>query len=205
MSNKTWYTALTGLAFLIVVIIGFGVSGDEITATKDSAAQVVKQYHDDHTQQWISAFLEVLASALLVYFGAHLRRAFAVGDTIAPVIFAGTITIAIGLAFDASVTVALLDATDKPKVAIDPGAIQALALLYNNDFMPMVLGTALYGTSVGIATLKYGVLPKWLGVIAILLGIVAITPIGFVGFIGMGVWTGIASVVLALRTKNATA
>jgi hypothetical protein len=203
MSNKTWYTCLTGLAFLIVMLISFGISGNEITATKDSVADIAKKYHDDNSTLWISAGLEVIGSALLVYFGAHLKNAFAAAQTLGPVILAGTLAIAVGLAFDATLTIALLDATHKPKVAIDQGTIQTLAFLYNNDFAPMVLGTALYATAAGLATIRHGVLPKWLGVIGILLGVVAVTPIGFVGFIAMGVWTGVASVLLALQAKKA--
>ena len=46
-------------------------------------------------------------------------------------------------------------------------------------------------------------LPKWLAGIALLLGVIAVTPIGFVAFIAMALWIPITSILLALRASAA--
>ena len=45
-------------------------------------------------------------------------------------------------------------------------------------------------------------LPVWLGWIAIVLGIVGMTPIGWIAFMGTGVWILIASVMLLLSERK---
>jgi hypothetical protein len=140
---------------------------------------------------------------VLVYYGLHLRVALR-DSAVAPMILIGTAIVAVGLAIDASLTFALVSATDDPKVAISPQSIQTLSLLYNNDFVPFVLGAGLFGTSVGIATLQTGVFPKWLGWIAVGLGVLAFAgPAGIVALVGLVLWIATTSVMLALKTKNA--
>jgi hypothetical protein len=52
---------------------------------------------------------------------------------------------------------------------------------------------------------RYGALPKWLGWVAILLGVVGVTPIGFAAFLGLGIWILIVSVILSLRARGTSA
>jgi hypothetical protein len=42
-----------------------------------------------------------------------------------------------------------------------------------------------------------------LGWVAILIGVAALTPAGFFAFIGMGLWVGLASIMLAMRARTA--
>jgi hypothetical protein len=79
-----------------------------------------------------------------------------------------------------------------------------LQALWDNDFMPLALGTGLFLLASGISTVRHGALPKWLGWIAILLGIVAFTPIGFASAAAAAVWILIVSVLLALRARPTT-
>ncbi|HWI21435.1 MAG TPA: hypothetical protein VNT22_02345 [Baekduia sp.] len=205
MSKATWYTALTGLVFVIIVIIGVLIAGNEVDATKDSAAKIIETYQDDRDTLLAGTVLEAIAAAMLVYYGLHLRVAMA-ASRVAPMILIGTAVIATGLAIDASLTFAVISATDDPDVAIDPSAIQAMQLIYNADFVPFILGAGLFGTAAGIATIQTGVFPKWLGWIAVVLGVVAFAgPVGFFGLIGLVLWIGATSVMLAINTKNASA
>ncbi len=64
------------------------------------------------------------------------------------------------------------------------------------------MGLQLFLLGVGLAAWRLGVLPKWLAGIALLLGVVAVTPIGFVTFIAMALWIPITSILLALRAKR---
>jgi hypothetical protein len=57
--------------------------------------------------------------------------------------------------------------------------------------------------STGISIVRHAALPKWLGWIAILLGVLGVTPAGFLAFMGGGIWILVVSVMLALRTRAA--
>jgi len=60
--------------------------------------------------------------------------------------------------------------------------------------------------SFGIAVVRSGALPKWLGWVAIALGIVAlIPPIGFAAFIGTALIILIVSILLAVRARSEAA
>ena len=82
--------------------------------------------------------------------------------------------------------------------------MQALQALWDNDWPPIVLGAAVLLLASGLSIALYGALPRWLGWIAILLGVVGLTPIGFVAFLGGGLWILIVSVLLTLRARALT-
>ena len=57
----------------------------------------------------------------------------------------------------------------------------------------------------GLSVVLHGGLPKWLGWIAVLFGVVGLTPVGFIGFLGGAVWIVVVSVLLARRRPAAPA
>ena len=205
MTNKTWWTWLAGLGFLALGIVAIILSGGEPPSASDDSVREIAKYYDDNSDTLMaSCFLGTIASVLLVYFGSHLRNTFREASLLGTVIFAGTIVLAVALAVDSAIQFALIDAVDDPDVAIAPGAIQALGLLFDNDFLLFILGICLYGTASGLAIIRHGVIPKWLGWAAIVFGLFVLIPheIGFIGFIGMFLWTGVVSVYMALQAKK---
>ena len=84
-----------------------------------------------------------------------------------------------------------------------PTVIQTLNALGADMFFTVAVGTGAFLLGSGIATLKTGVLPRWLGWAAVVIGVIALTPAGFFGFLALGVWTLIASVILAMRVNAA--
>jgi hypothetical protein len=48
----------------------------------------------------------------------------------------------------------------------------------------------------GAAAVRHGGLPKWLGWLGIVIGVVAFTPAGFIAFLAAGIWILIVSVLL---------
>ena len=107
--------------------------------------------------------------------------------------------LATGIAIDSTIAFALSEAADD----IDPAAAQALQALWDNDFMPFALGSIVLLLASGLSIVRHGALPKWLGWIAIVLGVISMTPAGFVGFLGAAVWIVIVSVMLSLRARAA--
>lgn len=203
--NKSVIGALTGLGFLILAILSFVLMGDEPPEAKEGAQEIVDYYTDNKDSIQIANLLAGIAGALLVYFGAYLRKAVAEkegpGGWLSAVILSATAVMAIGIAIDATISFALTEAAED----IEPSAAVALQALWDNDFIPVAMGSLLFLSSVGISIVKTGVLPKWLGWVFIVLAVAGMTPAGFVSFLLGGVLIGVMSVMLALRARDAGA
>ena len=202
--GKEWLGALTGVAFVVVGIISFAVGGEPESADKP-VNEVVAFYVDNKDSVQIGAILTAVAGLLLIFFGAYLRKvlhaAGGQGEMLSLVAFAGLVMVALGLAIDATIAFALAEAAED----IDPTAVQALQALWDNDFIPIALGVLAFLWGTGIAVIRSGVLPKWLGWVMILLGIVGATPIGFVSAIASALLVLVLSILFTLRERSAPA
>ncbi len=200
--SKEWLVPLTGVAFVLVGIIGFAISG-EPKSVDDPVREIVDFYVDNKDSVQIGAIIQVLAGLLLIFFGAYLRKvlhAAAPEEEILPLVaFIGFVIVAVGFAIDATISFALAEAADD----IDPAAVQALQALWDNDFLPMILGVLAFLVATGISVIRSGALPKWLGWVMIVLAIVGLTPIGFVAAIGAAVLVLVLSIMLSLRARSA--
>ena len=71
--------------------------------------------------------------------------------------------------------------------------------------MPLVLGVLMFLWATGLAVIRTGALPKWLGWVMVVLGVVALTPIGFVAAIGAAILVLVLSILLSVRARSAPA
>jgi hypothetical protein len=201
-SSRGWLVPLTGAAFVVVAIISFIVGGEPKDATHP-ATEIVNWYLDHKNSVEISAFIGVAATVLLVFFGAYLRdvlRTAAGGaDMLSLVSFIGIVIVAVGFAFDTTIQLAIAERADD----IDPIAVQSLQALWDNDFVPIALGILLFLWATGISVLRSGALPKWIGWIMLLLGVIGLTPIGFAAFIGSALLILVISILLSVRARSA--
>ena len=200
--SKGWLVPLTGVAFIVVAIIGFIVGGEPKDASHP-ATEIVDWYIDNKDSVEVGAFIGVAATVLLVFFGAYLRNVLRVAaggdDMLSLVSFIGLVVVAVGFAIDTTISIAIAERADD----IDPIAVQSLQALWDNDFVPIALGVLLFLWATGISVVRSGALPKWIGWIMILLGIVALTPIGFASFLGTAVLILVISILLAVRARSA--
>jgi hypothetical protein len=111
---------------------------------------------------------------------------------------AGATIVAVAAGIDATINIALVEAVDD----IQPAAVQSLSALWSNDWFTFVVGGTIFMLAAGLSIVRHGGLPVWMGWIAILLAVVSATPVGFVGFIGAGLWVAVASVILFLRADE---
>jgi hypothetical protein len=197
--SKGWLVPLTGAAFIVVAIISFIVGGEPKDASHP-ATEIANWYMDNKDSVELGAFIGVAATVLLVFFGAYLRdvlRAAAGGsDMLSLVSFIGVVVV--GFAIDTTILIALAERADD----IDPIAVQSLQALWDNDFVPIALGVLLFLWATGISVVRTGALPKWIGWIMIVLGVVALTPIGFASFIGTAALILLISILLAVRARS---
>jgi hypothetical protein len=202
-NDRSWLIPLTGLAFFVLAIVAFAIGGEPPDPTDDPAREIIDFYVDDKDTQMFSAAIATIAATVFVFFGGYLRRVLRDAEggrgILSAVAFAGAIIFALGVAIDSTITFALAETADD----IHPAAVQALSALWNNDFMPIALGTQLFLLATGLSVVRHGALPKWIGWIAILLAVIAVTPIGFISFLASGVLVAIISVLQAVRARAA--
>src|SRR3712207_6187193 len=173
--RRDWWAPLTGVAFVVLLIIGLTVGGEPPDADEE-VQKIVDFYVDDKTRIQIGVALSAIAVSLLVWFGAVLRDRLRAPDgsgrILGDVLFAGTIIAATGGAIDGTISFALAEAAED----VEPSSVQALQALWDNDFLPLALGLQLFLLASGLALVRHTGALKVLGWIAIVLGIVALTP-----------------------------
>jgi hypothetical protein len=108
------------------------------------------------------------------------------------------IVFVVGAATFAGTSIAAADVPTK----ISPTAEQALNVLQNDTFLGLLIGLSAFMLGNGILIAATGVLPRWLGWVAVAIGIVAVTPIGFFGSLALLAWTLIVSVLMYLRQRR---
>jgi hypothetical protein len=202
--KREWWVPLTGVAFIVVAIVGGIIAGEPPDA--DSPVQeIVDHYTDNKDAIEVGSFVGAAAGVLLVFFGAYLRSVFSAaegpGGILSALVLVGTAVVAVGLAIDITISIALAESVDD----IEPAAVQALQALWDNDFVPLALGSLVFLISSGLSILRHGALPKWLGWVALVLAVIGFTPLGFVAFIGAGLWIAVVSVMLTVRARATTA
>jgi hypothetical protein len=199
--NRDMIAPLTGVAFIIVAIISIVIMGGEPPGADDPAREIVDHYVDNKDSIEISAFVGLLATGLLVFFAAYLRKVLSAtegaGGFLSALVLTGAAILALGLTIDGMISVAIAESAED----IEPSSVQTLQALWDNDWLPIALGMMVFFLSSGLAIVLHGGLPKWLGWIAILFGVLGFTPIFFVGFLGGSLWILVVSIMLAMQAR----
>ena len=192
---------LTGILFVVLVVIAFIVSG-ETPDVDDSAQSIVSFYLDNDSEQQFAAALLALACVPFLFFLGTLRRALRAeaGDDggLSTVVLVGGLMIVVGASIFAGIGFTLGDAVDH----LPADAVLTLNALNSDLFFPVAVGTAVFNLGLALAVLRHGGLPRPLGWFALVVGIAGITPVGFFAFLATGiviVWT---SVVLTQRAAG---
>jgi hypothetical protein len=202
MKRFEWLAPLSGIVFVALLIIGFAITGETPDPTEDSAEEVIQYAIDNDDELMLGGALVSLSGVFMVFFGSWLRKALAgapgSGGAAANVAFAGAIIIAGAAATGGTLSFGLGDLADD----ISPEAVEALNAVSWDYFFPLAVGVTTLLIGAGLSTVLYGPLPKWLGWVAIVIGIVSHTPIGFFGWALAGVWVIVVSVLLSLRART---
>ena len=189
---------LSGVLAVVLMIAAFVVGG-ETPEADDSLSEVVSYYSEHDTDLQIASALLALGGFFFLVFSTTvagvLRRAQGESGGPSAFSFAGGIVFAVGVTIFAGLGFTAADVVGD----VEPSVVQALNALGADMFFTVAVGTGAFLLGAGIATLKSGALPRWLGWAAVVIGVIAITPAGFFGFIALGVWTLIVSVILSLR------
>jgi hypothetical protein len=203
-----WFPPFTGIIFVLFVVAVTILIGQGQDATKKTAQEIVNHYKDNNTRESIGAILIVFAAASLLYFGGWLRRLLRDAEgpdgILSAVVFGAAVVFSAGAAVAGSIHLALPDLADD----INPVALQAInGIDYDMFFFfPVGLGTLVLAT--GISAVRHGALPKWLGWVSVVLGVIFFTPAFFIVFVVGPLWFLVVSIYgirLALREDAAPA
>jgi hypothetical protein len=202
--SREWLAPLTGVGFVLLGIVSFIVGGEPKSAD-EPVGEIVEFYVDNKDSIQVGAFIGVAAILLLVFFGAYLHRVLRAAapeeEMLSLVSFLGLVVVAVGFAIDTTILIALSEAADD----INPVAVQSLQALWDNDFVPLLLGVLMFLWATGLAVIRTGALPKWLGWVMVVLGVLGLTPIGFVSAIGAALLVLVLSIMLSARARSAPA
>jgi hypothetical protein len=204
-TSREWLVPLTGLAFIALLIISFIVAGEPKDATHPPD-EIAKWYVDNKDSVEIGAFLGTVAGVLLIFFAAYLRKVLAAaqgeGALLPILVLIGLSIVAVGGAIDNMILFATAERADD----IPATSVQTIQAIWDNDFLPLVLGIMVFLWSVGISVVRTGALPKWMGWAAIVLAVISLGgPLGFVAVVGSAVWILVASIVLTMRARSGPA
>jgi hypothetical protein len=201
-SSREWLVPLTGILFAVLLIVSFIVQGEPKDA--DNPANEIRQWYiDNKDAAEISAFIGAVAAGVLIFYGGYLRKVFdGAGPMLAILPLIGLTVVAVGGAIDGLILVATAErAEDLP-----PESVRTLQTLFDNDWLPLALGTLVFNWAVGFAVLRSGALPKWMGWAGIVFGVLSLAgPIGFAGALGAALWIIVSSIMLSLRARGPAA
>lgn len=197
---------LTGPLFFVLFAVTLFVTGDEGPGEDASGKAVVDFVNDNSDRLFTAAFAGALLSALIVVFFSHVssvareRRADAgAGPT---VMVGGAVLWAAGLLLGSMLDLAVVGAADDNLEQV----AQTLNVIMESSWIPFIAGIAVTLIGAGMTSLRTGLVPKWLGWIALVVGIVALFgPGGFLGFFVGPLWMLIAGIVLYLKAEPAAA
>jgi hypothetical protein len=186
--------AVVGLIFVVLVVVSIGVTtGPE--STHHSAAKVVAHYANKTGQLWADVVITEAAILVGLVFFWFLRDLLP-DRPLATLGFVGAVVFAMSGAVAAGIEWTLADTVKH----VDPSVVQTLNAL-NSDLTNVMMGAggALFLLATGIAIVRAGGFPRWLGWAGVVLGVLAL-PIFFIGFFGTTLWVLAASVILLTRS-----
>lgn len=220
MNDQRWerYAAWSGLVFFVLLVIAFAVLPSP--PDFDAPASEVADYYADH-QDGIRVSVVLVTAALFffVWFIAALRAALAAaeggGRRLSNLVYGTGLvaTAGIGLAQGAVAVAALHPELTSPEV------IRALHDFSVVGFAPLTGIFAAFFFANAVAIRRLGVLPAWLGIFALVVGVIQLLGIGamltddgafaadgvlggFLPLIAFAVWFPAASVALANRVRD---
>ena len=189
---------VAGVLFVGLIVVGIAISNTPDAGS--SGAKVIDFYKSHHGRANASVLIFGYASVMAVVFyvgmAGYLRRRGS--ELLATLTVVGGVLTAVGLGLGAGSTAALADKTSK----LSTGAAQALNQVSEDIFFVTLFGGLMIATlAMGIAILRTGAMPKALGIVTIVVGVVAVSGIGaWFAFMGSGPLTLVLAGYLYQRT-----
>jgi hypothetical protein len=176
LSSQRRLTALSGVAFGVLLLFGWFLSGGNTPDYTAPDAEWVAWAEDTSQLSGIAGFLILLAGVALLHFAGTIRSALGTAETtlqgsvdLARVAFAGAIVGGACL----PMAIVMVAAATSPGAAADPVVSRAVSgVATAGPYLVAAMGFVALLGSAGLSTLRTGVFPRWTGIVA-LIGAVA--------------------------------
>ncbi|HUY07484.1 MAG TPA: hypothetical protein VMU99_09525 [Acidimicrobiales bacterium] len=198
------WMGLLGLAILVLFFVGFGPLSGISPKENASGLSVVAYWNAHQTIGWLQIPVIGLGLAMMVLFVSQLRDVLRdAADDLGPL---PSVVYAAGIIFVSDLVVAgallhipLLLAAHNHQTSI----AQTLNFVGLNNELLLLFGMALLTLATGIAILTGSLLPKWLGWVSVVVGLVCCAgPLSFFGFLAGGIWLPVLGFVIRAKTKT---
>ena len=214
-SMRNRVAATTGIAAVILIVIGFLTSGAN-PSWSASGSTIAQDYASHHDAGLASVIIVGVGLMALLWFAATLASAFRAAneDRIGSVVLAGAVTFVSIFAITGVIQWTLFYGSVGGDPVLTKALFQMQSLAASLSFLPLALTVA--ATAIGAAFSK--AFPGWYailsGIAAVLIVIVVggvahsgfFSPNGgyvFIGLLGLGMWLIVSSIVLIRRATSA--
>lgn len=194
---------LAGLLFAVLAAVAFASSQVPPDA-KASGQKVIAFYQAHSSGQQRSDYFWMLSFAFLLLFAGSLRTLFRQArsaEGLGSLVLAGAAVLVAGATMFFGFDYALAVVPSH----LDPGAAQALNVLALKLIFPMSAGGFVFGLATGLAILRSGLLPAWLGWTALVIAIAFVTPGAIIGLVLLMLWSLVVSVLMWRRAGGSEA
>jgi hypothetical protein len=192
------WTALTGAVFAVLIAVAV-FSGSETPEPSAGPLRVYHYYAAHVSSIETSAILFAVSVLFIVIWGAALARYLrdtsgARGAEV--LVVPGAVLFAVG-----ALTIASIEyGTAHNLRYLSAETARTLNILTDIMFLPLIAGGFFFGLGSGIAVVRGAALPKWLGWVAIVIGIAAIVPpASFPALLAFALWSLIVSIIVFMR------
>lgn len=180
-------TSIVLAVLFSLLFVGLSFTGQGEIASDSSGEKVIEDFDTGSATVAIGGFGLVIIAVLIVFWGVGIRARLTPvrRSWTADAVIGGSIALALTLTGWAVTLFALKDAVDSdvPEVA------QAVNIMSNANFPPVMLGMSCLMIGVGLTAWNERSLPRWLAIVSIVLGVLApLGPGGFVSFVSLPVW-----------------
>jgi hypothetical protein len=200
MSDRwTKLAPLTGVLFAALAVAAVFANSAESPDAKASGVRVVAYYTRHRSGIETAAILFALAFLVLVLFAGALRsylRSAAAADALGALVLAGAVLMAAGAMPASGLEYGI--AHNIHTLSLQEA--RTLNFVNQEIFLGILGGGFIFGLSAGIAILRSVALPRWLGWLAVVIGIVTIVPpASMFALLAFLVWSVIVSVLMYQR------
>jgi hypothetical protein len=204
---RSWerYAPLTGVAAVVLWVVGTFLTEKDDRPNGKNTLAIVAWVDKNSTSLIVGAVIFGFGVLLFLWMLGSLRAAIVAAE-------GGTgrlATLAFGSGVATSVCL-LMTYMSHAQAAFDvdntsPTSVDALVHMGDAFFGGVELFSIPLLVATGLATLRFGVLPRWLGWASLALALVnAIPPIGWLGvFLGLPLWVLITAVLLFGKSRSA--
>jgi hypothetical protein len=202
---RSWsrWAPLTGV---VAAVLGLAGAAFEIAvnppAPDASGKAVIAFYSANQANQRAATILLAFAFIFVVFFAGSLRhhlRTTPAGESLASIALAGAAVLAVGQIAGDGLTWGLANSPG----TLDPAAAQALNVISVGMVLIPTAGLFIFGITIGLAILRGTELPRWLGWVAIAMGIVVVTPLEGFSYLALVIWMVVVSILILMRSGQA--